>query len=439
MDTIPQMAKALRAVLADEADRAGRQTTFVQRESKVTGSVLTQTMVFTLLTEPAPSLGQLVQTAAALGVEVTEQGLDQRLTQEAALCLEQVLTAAFRTVVTSDPIAIPLLERFNGIFIQDSTTLVLPPSLAEVWEGCGGSTDAGDAALKIQVQVDLCGGRLQGQLQDGRDSDRNSTLDMRLPAGAVRIADLGFWDLDRLAMLDRRTVFWLSRAHATTAIQTDDGRWWTLVNLLTAHADESTLDLPIQLGKTAQLPARLIAVRAPQEVADQRRRRLRAEARAKGETVSALRLALATWTVFVTNIPPERLTIDEAIVLGRARWQIELIFKLWKSHGQVDVMRDVKQWRILSEVYGKLIGQIIQHWLLVVSCWRDAQRSLTKGAQTIRLHAMGLAKAMRQPERLEEEISSIVACITAGCRMNRRKKHPNTYQLLLACTEGVLA
>lgn len=439
METIPQVSEAMHNVLTTVADRAGRQTGFVQRESKVTGSIFTQTLVFGLLANPQASLQNLTQTTAALGVELSPQGLDQRFSREAALCLEQVLTSALRTVVTSDPVAIPLLERFNGVYLLDSTTIVLPPSLAEVWQGCGGSTDDGAAALKVQLQLDLAAGRIQAQLQDGRDSDRNSTLDLALPPGALRIADLGYWELERLAELTRRGVLWFSRAQANTTLQTADGRTWDLLALLEADPDAATLDLPVRLGKTAQLQARLLAQRVPQEVADQRRRRLRAEAREKGQTVSAVRLALAAWTVFVTSIPAEQLTLNEAVVLGRARWQIELIFKLWKSHGQVDVLPTAQKWRVLCEVYAKILGQIVQQWLLVVSCWQSAARSLTKAAQTLRLHVMGLAKAMRQEARLVEEIGTIARCIGAGCRMNRRKKHPNTYQLLLDITEGVLA
>jgi hypothetical protein len=439
METIPQVSQAMHNVLTTVADRAGRQTGFVQRQSKVTGSIFTQTLVFGLLANPQATLENLAQTTAALGVELSPQGLDQRFSREAALCLEQVLTTAIRTVVTTDPVAIPLLERFNGVYLQDSTTIVLPPSLAEVWEGCGGSTEDGAAALKVQVQLDLVAGRMLAQLQDGRDSDRNSSLDLALPQGALRLADLGYWDLERLADLTRRGVLWLSRAQATTTLQTADGRTWDLLALLEADPDATTLDLPVRLGKTAQLQARLLAQRVPQEVADQRRRRLRAAAREKGKTVSAVRLALAAWTVFVTSIGPEQLTLAEAVVLGRARWQIELIFKLWKSQGQVDVLREVAKWRVLCEVYAKILGQIVQHWLLLVSCWQDATRSLSKAAQTLRLHVMGVAKAMRQTARLEEEIETIARCIGAGCHMNRRKKHPNAYQLLLDITEGVLA
>jgi hypothetical protein len=434
METIPQVATAMQTILGHDATLAGRQTGFVQRASKIDGSVFTQTLVFGLLAQPHATLENLTQTAAALGVTVSPQGLEQRFTRAAALCLEQVLTATMRTVIHADPVAIPLLKRFTGVYLQDSSTIVLPPSLAEVWSGCGDATGAATAALKIQIQVDLLGGQLHGQLQDGRESDHTRSLDYHVPAGAVRIADLGYWDVERFAALDQRGVYWFSRGHATTAIQGTDARWWTLDAFLNTHGDAATIDVPIRVGKTAQLPARLLAIRVPQEVADQRRRRLRADARAKGKMVSATRLCLAAWTVFVTNIPPERLCVAEAVVFGRARWQIELIFKLWKSHGDVDTLRSVQCWRILCEVYAKLIGQIMQHWVVLVSCWADAARSLTKAAQTIRLHVLSLAQAVHHHACLIEEITHIAQCIAAGCRMNQRKHQPNTYQLLLEST-----
>jgi len=177
----------------------------------------------------------------------------------------------------------------------------------------------------------------------------------------------------------------------------------------------------------------------PQEVADQRRRRLRATAREHGRTVSRLALALADWTVCVTNLPPEQLTLPEALVLGRIRWQIELVFKLWKSHGRVDVVRTVKRWRQRCELYAKLLAMLVAHWVLVARCWRYPDRSLPKAAQPVRQHASGLAESVSTITRLSEKLATIARCIAAGCRMNRRKKRPNAFQLLLDVTGDVLA
>lgn len=48
----------------------------------------------------------------------------------------------------------------------------------------------------------------------------------------------------------------------------------------------------------------------------------------------------------------------------RVRWQIELLFKLWKNEGHIDSWRSEKPWRIPCELYAKLIAMVIQHWIL---------------------------------------------------------------------------
>ena len=212
-----------------------------------------------------------------------------------------------------------------------------------------------------------------------------------------------------------------------TAVRTEDGRWWQLPALLAA-TNEASVDLAVVLGKEDQVAARLVAVRAPQEVVDQRRRRLREEARQKGQTVSALRMALAAWSVYVTTVPPELLSVEEALIVGRARWQIEMLFKLWKSHGQIDLVRNVQKWRVVCELYARLLGQVVQHWLLLVSCWEHIDRSLMKAAHTLRLYWMSVAGALRFPGRLEVVLTEVARCIGMGCRMDPRKKSPNTYQ-----------
>ena len=187
------------------------------------------------------------------------------------------------------------------------------------------------------------------------------------------------------------------------------------------------------------LPCRLLAVRVAQEVADQRRRRLREEAKRRGRQPNALQLAIAEWTIFVTNVPVELLSVREALVLGRCRWQIELLFKLWKSHGQIDAWRSAKPYAILCELYAKLIAMIVQHWIMLVGCWAYADRSLMKAAATVRRHAICLATSLRCGGRLAEAIETIAACLAVGCRINKSKKTPHTYQLLLDVTEAAFA
>ena len=351
-----------------------------------------QTLVFTYLANPDATLEELAQTAAALNVEITPEGLTQRFSAAAATFLQQVLAQAVKRVLASDPLAIPLLERFEGVYIEDSTTIVLPEALQQVWQASGNGSDQGNAALKVNLRLNLSTGLLaQLTLHDGRVHDSQASQPIStIPPGALFLADLGYFSLARLDGLAQQNSYFLSRLQAQTTVFTADGlRWDDVTELLAGQAGE--VDLPVTLGVQQRLSARLLAVRVPQEVADQRRRRLRAEAKRKGQTVSAGRLALAAWTIFITNAPVERLWVRAAVVLGRTRWQIELLFKLWKSHGHIDQSRSEKVWRVLCDVYAKLLAMVVQHWIWLTSVWDYPDRSLVKAAKTVQKYALQLA------------------------------------------------
>ena len=432
MSTIPQVATAMQRVLGPVADQVARRVKFVQRESKLGGATFVQTLVFGWLSEAAATLEELSQTAATRGVEITPQGLDERFTEAAADCVREVLDAAVSEVITADPAVISLLQRFQGVYIQDSTVITLPDELAAEWPGCGGSGEAGQAAVKLQVRWELSTGALAGPyLSAGRASDRSSALHTApLPVGALLLRDLGYWDLADLQARDQAGSFWLSRVMPGTIVFAAAGQRWEVGEFLRQQRGTS-VDVPIQLGGDARVPARLLAVRVPADIANQRRRAIRQAARRKGRTPSQATLALADWFVLATNVPATLLTLAEALVLARARWQIELLFKLWKSEGLVDEWRSRNPWRILCEVYAKLLGLLVQHWVLLVSCWQYPNRSLVKAVHTVHRHALHLASVFDQHHRLCAALTVVQRCLAVGCRINKRKAHPNTYQLLL--------
>jgi hypothetical protein len=308
----------------------------------------------------------------------------------------------------------------------------------------------------------LCTGALNGPyLQSGRTHDRHSPhqdtqhpLHSPLPAGALRITDLGFFSLRALKELDEGHVFWLTRIHAHTAVFDETGARWSLGALLTeqatrqqrAHQQSEQVDLPVQMGAKERLPCRLVAVKVPAAIAAKRRCKLRKEAKRRGHNVSAERLQQADWNIFATNVPVEKLSLAEVLVLARARWQIELLFKLWKSGGRIDEWRTQKPQRIMCEVYAKLLAMVVQHWFLLVSCWADMWvegRSMTKAAGIVRQCAMHIAcqLGMGKTQRLHEAIRTLQNCINAGCRTNKSKTKPHFYQLLLqpTLTLGALA
>ena len=230
-------------------------------------------------------------------------------------------------------------------------------------------------------------------------------------------------------------VFWLTRLKTNTKIYNKKGKALDLIKLL-KDKKSSQIDMNIKLGKKCQLPCRLLALAIPEEVANKRRRKIRKEGKREGITPTKMRLQMASWNIFITNIPAELVTFQEALILVRVRWQIELLFKLWKSHGKIDEWRTENEWRILSELYAKLLVMIIQHWLILTSLWKYPDKSWTKAAKTIQRFALHLASSFYSLIRLKKAISDIQICLNAGCRITKRKKEPATFQLLLSPLKG---
>jgi len=434
VNILSKIADAMQVVLSETANAIARKTGFIKRQRKLNGSDFVQTLVFGWLDNPESTIEELAQTAATLGVSITPQGLDKRFTPDAANFLHKVLESAVTTVVESEPVAIPILQRFNGVFIQDGSTVTLPDTLATIWSGCGGSCSKNtSSSVKTQIRIDLNTGRLAGPyLQSGKEHATNSQLQTEpLPKGSLRIADLEFFSLHDFSEMNKEGKYWLSKVKAMCKVNTLDGKQWDLVNLLERYCQDK-MDMQVLLGVKEQVPCCILAIKVPDDVANERRRKLNDTARDKGKAVSERVLKLANWVVICTNVSSELLTLEECFVLMRTRWQIELIFKLWKSEGRIDEWRSAKPFRILCELYAKLVVMVIQHWILLTG-WQYPDRSLFKSVKTIRKHAMSLAVAFSSgiKERLIEVLKTIARCLSIGCRINKRKTILHTYQLLL--------
>jgi len=428
-DIMAQMVRTKQMVLGPRADQLGRELGFIQRSVKLTGSSFVQALVFGFEANAEASYSELSQTAAMLGVVISPQGLEQRFTPEAAALLQQVLESAVAQVLDIKFHACGLLQQFNGVLIRDSSIVSLPDELKEIWQGVGGSSGQ-TAALKLQVDLDYSSGELHGPiLQNGRVHDHESPYqDRLLQPGALHLADLGYFDLDRLARDTEGGVYWITRLKVGTTLSDGNGQPMDLLAELSKDG-RAKVDLSVQLGRQ-RIPCRLVAEPVPQEVADQRRRKLKEWSRRKQRPVSELRMQLASWTVLVTNVPAEMLSSEQVLIMVRVRWQVELLFKLWKSYAKIDEWRSKNPWRILCEIYAKLLGLVFTQWIFRLSFWDQADRSLFQGAKTVRKFAFPIALAFSDSQALCEVLTKLCICLAAGCRQQRRRRHPATFQLI---------
>lgn len=430
--TISRIAKQMQEVLQKKAKQLADATGFTQRHREVSGSSFIVGLMSGWQANPQASLSGLSQAIGNAGTPLTRQALAKRFDQSAVVFCHEMLRESLEVVVKAMPVNGNLLDRFTAVELVDSSIITLPNSLQSVWQGFGGFGEkARRASLKLNVCWDLLTGQLTTlDLSDGTHHDRHSQAWQHpVQAGSLRIADLGYFKLDDLEQIAQQDGYYLIRYKLGTYVyQQVDSPPVNLAQWLPQPIGK-TLDGDIYLGKDKQLPCRLVAQRVPKAVVKQRRKRIREEARQDQQPVSPAALTMAQWTIYITNVPADMLTIEEVFVLGRYRWQIELLFKLWKSDLGIDQWRTQNPYRILCEIYIKLIGAVVTNWLLLTACWHNPRRSLRQAIPTIRGLAWQFANSLSCHRLLCHALDSMCRALSC-CRMDCSQQHPRAFQLL---------
>jgi len=443
MITVARMARVLRKVFEEDARALARRMGVTQRERKLNGTTLVLLLVLGWLHQPKAGPSALARFAGTLGVTISKQGIEDHWTYSTAEWLYEVLLRAVQCLISAKAVTLPLLQRFAGVYIEDGSTIRLPDGLEHYWRGCrGGNGEANGtkAGVKLTMRLELSEGTLSGPLlQDGRRHESTSLLQhLPLGKGALWIADMGYFALIRLVQMSQAGAYFLMPLKDGVVTWLADQRV-DVLKLLSSHGQEEEQEYAIILGASKQVPCRLFARRAS-EAQIKRRHDMQDEyARKHGTHVTQRQRDWATWTLVISNVPASLLSLAEAFVLLRVRWQIELVWKLWKMQGQVDEWQTQNLARILCEVYAKLLGVLLQHWLMLLSCWDDPHRSSIGVAEIVRDQVVVLAHGFCGRLSLTQALRLVCEAIrqAAGRSIAGRADRPSTSRLLLACDDGL--
>jgi hypothetical protein len=318
------------------------------------------------------------------------------------------------------------------VVIDDCTSLGLPAQLARQFPGCGGSDpEAGQAGMKLLIRFEVTSGQFQAlRVGAARDSEHKLAKSLpQSPPGSLHLADLGFFDLNELAKRSRQGVSWISRVPALLKKQTDDSTTEELADWL-KHQRADRVDRPVRLGTESRLDCRLVAVRLPELAAQKRLRKLKQQLEKKGRTISDRQRVMCQWLVLITNLPADRFTIEELCVLYRVRWQVELLFKRWKSLVGLGRSRGHRAYRVLCETYAKMLGCLVQHWGSLLRGGPLSGISAYRRAKRVRRFATRIAEAMDEIDRLLGVLENLAARLQRLPRQDKRRRHPSTRQLL---------
>lgn len=420
----------LQSFLSEIPELMARDSGFVRRESKLGGKELVQILTLGCLEDGKASLDRFAEVARDLGVEISSSGLHQRLTMEAVELMSQ-LCQLWMQQRAGDALR-EVLTPFAAVRIYDSSQIQLAPLLVERFRGTRNG-----AMLKVQLVYEYRSGRIDAlAVEAGVVPDQNSNLSQTLSqAGDLSIFDLGYFDQQRFADLDAGGSYFVSRLRSQVALygQPDDPSPMDLL----AHLRRRTPSQPqgellVYLGQKRKVPVRLIYARLSPDVVAERRRKVRQDAKKRGKTVSQRTLDWQDWSFFITNAPPHALALDQIATVYRLRWQIELLFKVWKQEMDWGFMAHWRVERVLSQFYGRTFALLIFHHLVEKYqaehawelCWPKAfrllKRRFAKLIAIVRADFWGILTFLHDLDQAWRR----------SARKTKRRKDPSTYALL---------
>lgn len=360
----------------DSCNQLAKKIRFIQRSSsRINGHEFIKTLILPNNTLSEDSLNGLCQRMSQFNsdAEMSASALSQRINTPAAVnlmkaCMEKVLNASRQKLIKQYDCVDGILGQFNNIYIQDSTVFELNKHLHEIFKGTKRGGKKGGSSCKAQVKIDLIHNYSMGVIEaveifEGKRPDQALTgriLNM-VRSGDLVMRDLGYFKLETLRSISELGAYFLTRLpnHIKVYLNPDDKNSIDLAAFFkNDYKHQSVIEINVWIGEK-RLPVRLIAYKTPKEIVKERLRKAQKGAKEMGRTLSRAKLDLLEFSLFVTNITEQMISAEIIGTVYRLRWEIELIFKQWKSLLKIDVLEGTKRYRVECLIWSRLCMVIL--------------------------------------------------------------------------------
>ncbi|MBC8485569.1 MAG: IS4 family transposase [Bacteroidetes bacterium] len=361
-------------------NKCAKTTGFIKRQKDLTAKDFFILMTIGSLGMKHPSLAAMVDS---INARISREALHQRFTESAVRFMENCTRFILKQKINqSVHIETNLLEHYNRIQIADSSSWDVNPKLQGILPGSGGS--ASSSNCKLQVFYEYKYGELSFfEITPGirPDNGYSPNLPGLLQSNDLLIADLGYFRLKTFYDIDQKGAFFLSRLLVGTTLLNVENETPIDLSMLKGLSGNA-YEIPVIMGKRkdSKVSCRLICLKLSEQAANERRRRLKKEAKRKGRTPKKFNLMLCDWALMVTNVPEAWLPAENVRSLYSLRWQIELLFKQFKSILCIHLSNTGNVNRLKCEILGKLIMAIFIHRIhasINVHLWNTQHKELS--------------------------------------------------------------
>jgi hypothetical protein len=424
-------------------DVISRTSGFIKRKSKLDGISFANLFAFGDSQLATSSLLDLChELNFTHGISISKQSLDERFNDSAVKFLKQLLEETFKKHIESDKYK-ELLPCCESIRIKDATSFELPEEFREYYRGSGGKSSK--SCVKIQFEFDLKTGNVLdlslGHYTRTDLTDSNETIDS-IKGKDLLIRDLGYIGLEYLSGIEARNAFYLNRVKSNVSIWIKKKE--DCFELIDFSRIEDQMrrqgirnkELEVFLGLDKRVKTRLIIECLPDEIKAEKLRKAHQAAKREGRELGIQTIARIGLNLFVTNLSKDELDSKLAWNLYRLRWQIELVFKTWKSVVGINKIKKVKRQRLECYLYGKLLWVILGwkiYWRIsLIHRKKDISISIFKFIKSFQLFCKIIKSQLKTRfSRARFLINDFVGNIFSKCQLEIKKGNLSSIDIIV--------
>jgi len=417
----------------ENINRIAIESGFIIRKGKIDGFIFLDMLLFTYFNHKELSLNDLSsQLDERYSISITKQGIDERFKNTTIKFFTTVLEELLQ--ISSQNSKSIAFTQYEKVRIKDSTCFQLPELMRDKYPGSGGSGSG--ASIRIQFEYDLKTGEildLSLNAFNKQDSiDAKETIN-EIQENDLVIRDLAYTAIKNLQEIERKKAFYLNRLNTTIKVyelksdsEYDEIDFPKLSNYMKKNK-LMRLEKDVYIGGK-KLKTRIVVEKLPEKIFSKRIRKAEKNAKKKGRKLGKDYKARAALNIFITNTD---LAAESVRVLYTIRWQIELMFKIWKSIGEIDKIKKMKVLRFESYLLAKLIWIAINWqimWSIIIYFFNERKLEISpyKMFKTFKLRLLKFRSALYGGiKSLSEYINGIIKISPKNHKSEKKKNTLN--------------
>jgi len=434
---------AIENSLSEETiDQIAKHTGFTQRVRKLPAWSFVNTLMFSACNQANTSLPDIsADLHQQFAIDISKEALHKKFTPQGVGFLKELIKLQLSqqfTLANDDG----LKKHFASINIKDSSKFSLHTTYNDSYPGYGNFSKT-NGLMNLKYEYDLLSGRWDSiALTSCKTNDQQNSKETieQISKAGLYIRDLGYITPTYLKAVIKKEAFFLNRLPSQISIYNFKKEQinWSSIDRKLNKTGVNVLDINALIYKKDMLACRLIIERVTDEEYKKRLNKARNSAKSHKVSLSKNHKIRCRYNTFITNVERKILPAEKIRKTYYLRWQIELVFKTWKSFFEINKVKKVKKERMECQLLAQFLW-ILLNWSLFNACNRYVSKQNSgKGISVLKFFkrcisfSFTLRQVILKQNNIERWLKTVFLPLIENTACEAKWKKQTHYEIIYA-------